>query len=729
MTSLGTWALPRHTPTSDSRNKQQQQMSYGQDAQQQEPSRQSSQVQSLNRSIYSVSEPSRKTPQTAYNGLIVDPTVQEVSQSIPPRTSHYFEQHPVRGQTHASTPLGSNQPSLGNGQLTHVDQNQASRVQQSQQAGHDSLRQAQASGQDMMMQGMAMAGSHASPIDHTRHSLTNGMVSGTIRQTSAQHYPQYQQLQQSQQLQQPPFNQTPWNQANSVRRPSNDTSQGQPDRRSGVAYVPAVVRTDVNYPIPAADGRQQTSRSSVQAHGQSVVGTSPVNAFNNMTQSEHSGSHTGTSSAPISGGDAASTPQWHLSQLSTRIDQLAKTQADMLAYLHVELTRRKEWEDQLLKELRQRREQVSAVAAPQDARWSGMGRSGFTGNPMDIAGGVSYPSGTAGSNPNHQNGYSNWPQAQNPAQNPSNGNQRVFVGQAPSDASKVAADSASFFQGQAAQSIHSRDRHMPMNGNLVDGFLQIQGQNQEQGDATMTAITMPKTVDMSQRMPQQADQNNQAGLATLPALPLYVEAETLPPPAASEEAERTRRKRKAEGDGSQERPSKKLEVDERGVVIMMSGNTKLKERPTKIQSVVRKTLYGSMGVPELADAKDMPIYQEGMDPPDGSKQWKFGNLRFDWNATLRRSPHNVAMRDIVLKHIISLRTEYSEIPDSEFEPVRLEPAFDQAFGTWKGKYQGKRPGGIRRVAAGEKNSPKPNQNSQTEKAGQGEEEGAGLTLE
>lgn len=53
------------------------------------------------------------------------------------------------------------------------------------------------------------------------------------------------------------------------------------------------------------------------------------------------------------------------------------------------------------------------------------------------------------------------------------------------------------------------------------------------------------------------------------------------------------------------------------------------------------------------------------------------------DATLRKSSHNVAMRDIVLKHIISLRAEYDEIPDSEFEPIRLEPAFDQAFGTWK----------------------------------------------
>lgn len=99
------------------------------------------------------------------------------------------------------------------------------------------------------------------------------------------------------------------------------------------------------------------------------------------------------------------------------------------------------------------------------------------------------------------------------------------------------------------------------------------------------------------------------------------------------------------------------------------------------------------------------------------------------DATLRRSSHNVAMRDIVLKHIIRLRSEYSEIPDSEFEPVRLEPAFDQAFGTWKGKYQGKRPGGIRRGAAAEKNSPRPNENSQLEKPGLGGDDGVGSALE
>ena len=456
-------------------------------------------------------------------------------------------------------------------------------MQQLQHAGHDGSRQTQASSQDMMMQGMTMAGSHASLPDNTRQNPGNGIVGGTIRQSSAQQYPPYQQLQQAQQLHQPQFNQTSWNAANAVRRPSNDNSQVKPDRRSGT-YAPTGARTDINYPISTADGRQQPSRSSVLAQGQSFAGTSPVNAFNNMTQSEHSGSHTGPTSAPVSAGDSASTPQWHLSQLSSRIDQLAKTQADMLAYLHVELTRRKEWEDQLLKELRQRREQVSAVTAPQDARWNAIGRGGFTGNPMEIAGSGPYPSGSAGSIPTHQNGYVNWPQTQNSAQHPSNGNQHMFGGSAPPDAAKVASGSASFFPGQPSQPIHSRDGlHMSMNGNVVSGYLQTPGQTQEHNDVGLTTMTMPKAVDMSQAMPQQADPSNPAGLANLPALPLYVETETLPPPPVNEEAERTRKKRKAEGDANPERPSKKLEVDERGVVIMMSGNTKLKEKPTKIQ--------------------------------------------------------------------------------------------------------------------------------------------------
>lgn len=87
------------------------------------------------------------------------------------------------------------------------------------------------------------------------------------------------------------------------------------------------------------------------------------------------------------------------------------------------------------------------------------------------------------------------------------------------------------------------------------------------------------------------------------------------------------------------------------------------------------------------------------------------------------------MRDIVLKHIVSLRAEYDEIPDSEFEPVRLEPAFDQAFGTWKGKFAGKRPGGIRRGLPSDKNSPKPKQNGQGEAVDHAEEGATVGTLE
>jgi hypothetical protein len=28
--------------------------------------------------------------------------------------------------------------------------------------------------------------------------------------------------------------------------------------------------------------------------------------------------------------------------------------------------------------------------------------------------------------------------------------------------------------------------------------------------------------------------------------------------------------------------------------------------------------------------RTIPAYEEGMQPPDGSGEWRFGNLRFDW---------------------------------------------------------------------------------------------------
>ncbi|KAJ9098465.1 hypothetical protein QFC19_006332 [Naganishia cerealis] len=104
-----------------------------------------------------------------------------------------------------------------------------------------------------------------------------------------------------------------------------------------------------------------------------------------------------------------------------------------------------------------------------------------------------------------------------------------------------------------------------------------------------------------------------------------------------------------------------------------------------------------MGVSGGIEGSEMPIYEQDMNPPDGKEDWRFGNLRFDWNSTMRRCVHNKKMRDIVLKHIISLRNEYTEIADTEFAQARLEQAFDQAFATWKGKYLGKRSGGIRRT--------------------------------
>ena len=46
------------------------------------------------------------------------------------------------------------------------------------------------------------------------------------------------------------------------------------------------------------------------------------------------------------------------------------------------------------------------------------------------------------------------------------------------------------------------------------------------------------------------------------------------------------------------------------------------------QSLVRKSIQAAMG---MTNGKRMiPAYEDGMRPPDGSGEWRFGNLRFDW---------------------------------------------------------------------------------------------------
>lgn len=148
-----------------------------------------------------------------------------------------------------------------------------------------------------------------------------------------------------------------------------------------------------------------------------------------------------------------------------------------------------------------------------------------------------------------------------------------------------------------------------------------------------------------------------------------------------------KRKRRASDASSDDGANKGVEVDERGVVYMATGK-KAGLKPTKIQSLVRKTIWASMG-PEANSSPSPPAYYEGMAPPDGSGEWKFGNLRFEWDKTSKRSAHNALMKQIILNHIIALRAEYPEVPDADFVPARMDNSFEQAFSTWRGKVTGR----------------------------------------
>jgi hypothetical protein len=429
------------------------------------------------------------------------------------------------------------------------------------------------------MQNMMMANSQATPVDNARSNPSMGNASTPAPRTmsTAQQYPQFHYPQQR--AEQFHMLQNSWQSEAATRRTSNENPQLSADRRTGMQYAPAP-GGDGSHLTSATDGRHRTSHSS--SH-HPLSDTSPTSTVNTIPHVNMSGPQTG----PIAGSDpreTAANPQWQLAHLNNRLDQLAKTQAEMLAYLHVELTRRKEWEEQLLKELRQKREQAASArtsqgsAGLQDARWNNMNRTSFTGNPMEL---VVNPSFTGNNNvamPNAQANYTPWSHPQQSPQVTANGNPSVFNPLGQVNQPRPSMESANPYPTSAPQTSHQNMSGMTMNMNTINGYTHEPDQKHDRRGTT-TAMPM----EVAHSIPSQAELN-QVGLTSLPSLPPYVEADnTAAAPTTAEEAERSKRKRKADGEASAERPSKKLEVDERGVVIMMSGSTKLKEKPTKIQ--------------------------------------------------------------------------------------------------------------------------------------------------
>lgn len=525
--------------------------------------------------------------------VLIDPGLQEANTAVHGQSSHPIENDSSRGQTQGSTPLLAHLSSLGNAQQAHPDQAGSRRL--SQQAVHDNSRQSQMptslGAQDVVIQNMVMANAQGNSTDNTRQNPTLGTVSTNTQRappTAQQHYSHFPQPQQrAQQFQ---VSQTSWEGDMASRRTSNEAQHLNADRRTGLKYTPSSGGTDGAYSTSNSDGRLRNSHSSGQPTGQPLSNTSPISVVASMSHLNHSGSQAG----PVSGSIPRdnTNPQWQLSHMNIRLDQLAKTQAEMLAYLHVELTRRKEWEEQLLKELRQRREQASATrtshnehagpVGPQDVRWNNMARNSFAGNPMELIGNPPFPASHNLPIAGGQGNYTAWSHPQNAPQVSTSGNPSVFNPLVPPNQSRPTIESTNPFPASASQQPHSQSLSaMTLSVNGINGYSHEAEQKQEQSRGAVA--TLPNFSEVTQSKPSQAELN-QVGLTSLPSLPLYVESDnTATAPAAAEEAERTKRKRKADGETGTERPSKKLEVDERGVVIMMSGNTKLKEKPTKIQ--------------------------------------------------------------------------------------------------------------------------------------------------
>ncbi|KAI0071090.1 hypothetical protein K474DRAFT_1712761 [Panus rudis PR-1116 ss-1] len=80
--------------------------------------------------------------------------------------------------------------------------------------------------------------------------------------------------------------------------------------------------------------------------------------------------------------------------------------------------------------------------------------------------------------------------------------------------------------------------------------------------------------------------------------------------------------------------------------------------------------------------KELPeSYTSDEKLPDGSP------IRFDWEKTPRRSPHNAEMRKRVLEDLKANRKLYKYVPEKDFEENLLEAAFDQVFTTFRQKFK------------------------------------------
>ena len=72
---------------------------------------------------------------------------------------------------------------------------------------------------------------------------------------------------------------------------------------------------------------------------------------------------------------------------------------------------------------------------------------------------------------------------------------------------------------------------------------------------------------------------------------------------------------------------------------------------------------------------------------EGDELYEDDPVRFVWEKTVKKCPHNATMKEHVLKDLIARRKRYKYVPEKDFDREILDSAFEQAFSTFRQKYK------------------------------------------
>jgi hypothetical protein len=122
-----------------------------------------------------------------------------------------------------------------------------------------------------------------------------------------------------------------------------------------VQEVPAAAPTS-SRPAPKKRGLKKSTAAAAAPSASTSDANTTIAGTTSANTVQANGSGSTTSTAPT-GTTSASTGQslpFDTKPLYTRLEQLTKTQTDLITYLHAELDRRRDWEEMMVKEMHQR---------------------------------------------------------------------------------------------------------------------------------------------------------------------------------------------------------------------------------------------------------------------------------------------------------------------------------------------------------------------------------------